>query len=152
MRRQILTVTIASGLLVAAAPVLADHNSKNGEGWANMPNDIHNTRVETIQSGDQDEFKDFVKNGEGSKSVNRFESDETQPGKAMEQKGQANMAKNGGEPKAQNKNKVETKAGVKDRNRIETRTRLNREAASRVRPERSAGSRQSNSRRGGGKR
>jgi len=50
---------------------LADHNSKWGEGWANMPNDIHNTRIDT--RGDNDAFRDFVRYGNGADSVNRFE-------------------------------------------------------------------------------
>jgi hypothetical protein len=69
-----------TGLLIAAvaspAVVLADHNSKWGEGWANMPNDIHNTRVET--RGDNTAFRDFVKKGNGADSVNRFSTSDSQ--------------------------------------------------------------------------
>jgi len=61
-------------LLIAAGSgsmaVFGDHNSRWGEGWANMPNDIHNTRVET--RGDNTAFRDFVRQGNGADSVNRF--------------------------------------------------------------------------------
>ena len=55
---------------LAAGTVLADHNSPMGEGWANMPNDIHNTRIET--KGDNETFREFVKQGAGADSVNRY--------------------------------------------------------------------------------
>ncbi len=60
-------------MLGVASVAIADHNSVWGEGWANMPNDIHNTRVDTLQSGDNDEFRDFVRQGGGADSVNRYE-------------------------------------------------------------------------------
>ena len=49
---------------------LADHNSIQGAGWANMPNDIHNTRIEDGLSGT--EFRDFVRQGAGVDTVNRY--------------------------------------------------------------------------------
>ena len=49
---------------------LADHNSIHGAGWANMPNDIHNTRIEDGLSGT--EFRDFVRQGAGADTVNRY--------------------------------------------------------------------------------
>ena len=49
---------------------LADHNSPNGSGWANMPNDVHNTRIEDGLSGT--EFADFVRQGAGAATVNRY--------------------------------------------------------------------------------
>ena len=61
--------------LGVSSVAVADHNSVWGEGWANMPNDIHNTRVDTLQSGDNDEFRDFVRQGGGADSVNRYEND-----------------------------------------------------------------------------
>ncbi|MGE0624425.1 MAG: hypothetical protein AB7I04_05860 [Pseudomonadales bacterium] len=66
--------TLLLSLLAAtvSVPALADHNSKWGEGWANMPNDIHNTRIDT--RGDNDAFRDFVRYGNGADSVNRFET------------------------------------------------------------------------------
>ncbi len=47
-------------LLVSGA-ALADHNSIWGEGWANMPNDMHNLRIETL--GDNDAFLDSMEAG-----------------------------------------------------------------------------------------
>lgn len=123
MRAQLAITAIASALLLAAAPGVADHNSKNGEGSANMPNDIHNTRVETREADDNEAFKDFVKYGAGSKTVNRFDSDDTQPSQAAERKGNAKASKNQGESKAQNQNSVKTATKTQDRSHVETRTR-----------------------------
>jgi hypothetical protein len=53
-----------------SVPALADHNSPHGAGWANMPNDIHNTRIEDSLSGT--EFADFVRQGAGADTVNRY--------------------------------------------------------------------------------
>lgn len=47
-----------SGALLVASAARADHNSIWGEGWANMPNDIHDTRIDTL--GDNEAFTDFV--------------------------------------------------------------------------------------------
>lgn len=124
MRTQFVMTAIASALLIATGPAVADHNSKNGEGTANMPNDIHNTRVETLESNDNEAFRDFVKYGEGSKTVNRFESDETQPKQAVEKKGNTKAMKNQGESPANNQNSVKTQTARQDNSRIETRTRL----------------------------
>jgi len=63
---------LAAGITLGQA-ALADHNSIWGEGWANMPNDIHNTRIDTL--GDRDTFRDFVRYGAGADSVNRFTTD-----------------------------------------------------------------------------
>ena len=68
MQNQFIAIAIASATL--SAPALADHNSKWGEGWANMPNDIHNTRIET--RGDNTAFRDFVRYGNGAESTNRY--------------------------------------------------------------------------------
>jgi hypothetical protein len=62
---------------LAAAPAFADHNSPNGAGWANMPNDIHNTRIDTRLADDYQSFIDFVKYGMGADSVNRYLTDTT---------------------------------------------------------------------------
>ncbi len=59
--------------LFASTGALADHNSVWGEGWANMPNDIHNTRLDTMD--DNDDFVEFVRMGSGAQSVNRFAID-----------------------------------------------------------------------------
>ena len=45
-------LVLASAALLFSAQSVADHNSKNGEGWANMPNDIHNTRIDTRAADD----------------------------------------------------------------------------------------------------
>jgi hypothetical protein len=63
-----LTLTAAAAFLAVAH---ADHMSPWGEGWANMPNDIHNTRMDTRLLDDDDAFRDFVMYGEGADSVNR---------------------------------------------------------------------------------
>jgi hypothetical protein len=60
-------------MLISGA-AFADHNSKWGEGWAKMPNDIHNTRIET--RGSNTSFRDFVRYGDGATSDNRFSSSE----------------------------------------------------------------------------
>lgn len=64
-----LTIVALLGSLTAL-PALADHNSVWGAGWANMPNDIHNTRIE--DDLDQDEWTDFVQYGEGADTVNPY--------------------------------------------------------------------------------
>jgi hypothetical protein len=93
MKARYLALGVTSAIAFAAAPAFADHNSPNGEGWANMPNDIHNTRIETNESGDNEAFRDFVQYGEGADSVNRFASDETTPPGEQSQKGNADAAK-----------------------------------------------------------
>lgn len=64
--------TLVFGTLAALVSVsaLADHNSPNGAGWANMPNDVHNTRIEDGLSNQ--EFSAFVRQGGGADSVNRY--------------------------------------------------------------------------------
>ena len=84
MRSRLLTITLAAGLL--SGPAFADHNSKWGEGWANMPNDIHNTRIDT--SGDDTAFRDFVRYGNGADSDNRFSSSEFRVGQRSGSKAQ----------------------------------------------------------------
>jgi len=72
--------TVLRGIFIAAAVCLAaahaDHMSPwtlPGEGgWANMPNDIHNMRFETLQDGDNDRFIEFVRKGAGAESTNRY--------------------------------------------------------------------------------
>jgi len=70
------------GIVIAAAACLpaavhADHMSVWGPGWANMPNDIHNTRIDTRLADDDDAFRDFVINGEGADTTNRYLVEET---------------------------------------------------------------------------
>lgn len=64
---------LITGLVIVAASLTAaqaDHMSPWGPGWANMPNDIHNTRLDTRD--DNEAFFDFVRYGAGADSVNRF--------------------------------------------------------------------------------
>lgn len=68
---QILVLAGSAGLL--HLPAVADHNSPHGAGWARMPNDIHNTRIDTL--GDNTAFRDFVRYGNGADSTNRFLTD-----------------------------------------------------------------------------
>jgi len=68
-------IAVIGGL--AVLPASADHNSVGGEGWANMPNDIHNTRIEDNLSGS--EWRDFVRQGNGASTVNRYEDTSTLP-------------------------------------------------------------------------
>ncbi len=78
---------ILAGVLLLPMTASADHNSKWGEGWANMPNDIHNTRIDT--RGDNTAFRDFVRNGNGADSVNRYATD---PGRSPRQANQQSTA------------------------------------------------------------
>jgi hypothetical protein len=71
MQATLKAVVLASAALLAPAAAMADHNSTWGAGWARMPNDIHNTRIET--RGDNTTFRDFVRRGNGAESVNRYE-------------------------------------------------------------------------------
>jgi len=75
--KSITVCTITALLGGLAAPAFADHNSPHGAGWANMPNDIHNTRIDTRVADDYQSFIDFVKYGMGADSVNRFLTDTT---------------------------------------------------------------------------
>lgn len=76
MRSRIALISsVAAGLLVAVS-ASADHNSRHGAGWARLPNDIHNTRVDT-RGVDNQAFRDFVRYGNGADSVNRYPTRET---------------------------------------------------------------------------
>ncbi len=55
-----LAVVAALGVAPAA---WADHMSPWGEGWANMPNDTHDTRIDTLD--DNDAFLDYVSDVSG---------------------------------------------------------------------------------------
>lgn len=67
------TLLAAVASITFTAQVSADHNSPMGEGWANMPNDIHNTVVEDDLSGR--DFMEFISRGAGANSVNRYADD-----------------------------------------------------------------------------
>ena len=75
MKAQALAIGVAAIVALGVSPVLADHNSVNEEGWANMPNDIHNERVRTLEEGDNEAFREFVKYGEGSETDNTLNTD-----------------------------------------------------------------------------
>jgi hypothetical protein len=153
MERKLTTLAVLTGTLLAAGNVLADHNSKNGEGWANMPNDIHNTRIETREADDNEAFREFVKYGNGSTTENRFASDETVPAKAMNQQGKAEQVQNQAASKAQNRNKTATGTRSQDRSRSETRSRIHRDPSMSSQRSRSASAtRSAGGRKGGGKR
>lgn len=71
-------LTLAAAIAaLAATPALADHMSPMGAGWASMPNDIHNTRIDTRLADDNQSFIDFVQKGMGADSVNRYLTDTT---------------------------------------------------------------------------
>ena len=70
--RTFLATCITGGVLTTTA-VYADHNSVWGAGHANMPNDIHNTRIEY----DNETFFELVQGGGGADSVNRYADDTT---------------------------------------------------------------------------
>ena len=75
---------VISGLSLLAVTgfAQADHNSIWGAGIANMPNDIHNTRIDTMDD-ETDAFMDFISMGAGADSVNRYTDDvETGSGSA----------------------------------------------------------------------
>jgi len=68
MSKKSVLALVITGSMFAASSAWADHNSIWGEGWANMPNDIHNSAIED----DQDTFMDLVQYGGGADSVNRY--------------------------------------------------------------------------------
>ena len=73
-----LTLTCcAAALALATMPATADHNSTGGIGTANMPNDIHNVRLDVrLSDADNSYFTDFVQYGDGADSVNRCLSED----------------------------------------------------------------------------
>ena len=68
LKEKLAPIMLAVGIAAVSA-VHADHNSPWGEGWASMPNDIHNTRIDTMDE-DTEEFIDFVRMGSGADSDN----------------------------------------------------------------------------------
>lgn len=70
--KSLLAMFITTGVFSTSA-ALADHNSPMGAGTANMPNDIHNTRIED----DNETFLELVQQGGGTDSVNRYTDDTT---------------------------------------------------------------------------
>lgn len=130
MFARFLAISTATALAFGATGAAADHNSKNGAGWANMPNDIHNTRVETLETNDNEAFRDFVKYGEGSETVNS-ESDGTTAKRMKAQKGESETvqarekrmagAQSNNRVKEQRRVRPETATGISARERSATR-------------------------------
>ena len=73
MKRNILKGLLFVAAMATAATSQADHNGMPGPGTANMPNDIHNTRIED----DNETFMDLVQYGDGADSVNRYADDDS---------------------------------------------------------------------------
>ena len=71
-KKSVIAMLIAGGM-IATSSAYADHNSIWGAGTANMPNDIHNTRIED----DDETFMELVQGGGGADSVNRYDDDST---------------------------------------------------------------------------
>lgn len=69
-KKSVMSLVISTALFTSAA-AYADHNGIWGAGTANMPNDIHNTRIED----DAETFMDLVQYGDGADSVNRYDDD-----------------------------------------------------------------------------
>lgn len=149
MKSKLIPLSVLCGALATSGAALADHNSKNGEGWANMPNDIHNTRIETRETDDNEAFRDFVKYGEGSTSENRFASDETVPAQAQKQQGKSEQVQNKSASQAQKQNKVATGTKSQDRTRTETRSRTHRDSSMTSQRGRSAAGNRGSGRKGG---
>ncbi len=71
-KKSVIAMLIAGGVF-ATSSAYADHPSVWGAGTANMPNDIHNTRIED----DNETFLNLVQGGGGADSVNRYDDDAT---------------------------------------------------------------------------
>ena len=74
MKAAVVTSTLFATVIgIASSVAFADHNGAMGAGTANMPNDIHNTRIEDNLSST--EWRDFVSKGAGAETVNRYDDD-----------------------------------------------------------------------------
>ncbi len=63
-----LTRIAALGIALASASAMADHMSPWGEDWANMPNDTHDTRIDTMD--DSASWNDYLDSRDvGSASI-----------------------------------------------------------------------------------
>lgn len=121
MKQPTIAIGAAAALVLCGAQAVADHNSQQGPGWANMPNDIHNTRVETLEADDNEAFRDFVKYGEGSESVNSLNPpDENRAQRAKEQQGKA----------ATEQAQAKQQAGTRNNARVQERRQIRPEGAS----------------------
>ena len=79
MKKSILSALVVGTFLgaVGSTPALADHNSPYGDCWANMPNNIHNTRVETRETDEQDAWLEFIQSGDANETINSCLLDST---------------------------------------------------------------------------
>lgn len=139
-------------VLAAAGTAFADHNSKNGEGWANMPNDIHNMRIETKEANDNEAFRDFVKYGEGSRTENRFATDSSTPVQAGNEQNMAQkQAQNQVETRSANQTRSASQAKSENqvKTRSESRSRQRLDTRSTSRSSLASGTRSSGGRKGG---
>lgn len=59
--KKLVVAPVVVSAFVMTGSAFADHNSIWGEGWANMPNDVHDTRIDTLD--DQEAFLDFIGGG-----------------------------------------------------------------------------------------
>ena len=66
MMKKLMNQTLLAGVvcMVVSSAAFADHMSIWGEGWANMPNEIHNLRIE--YKDDNDAFLSEVQYGAGA--------------------------------------------------------------------------------------
>jgi hypothetical protein len=94
MRKPILILALAGSFALVQQAALADHNSPFGAGWARMPNDIHNTRVDTL--GDSTAFRDFVRYGNGADSTNRYLTDRRGGRSLTQSNGNSGMGRGNG--------------------------------------------------------
>lgn len=81
MKRTAHALVFGSLAALLSASALADHNSPHGAGWANMSNDIHNTRIEDDPFGTA--FRDFVRQGAGAATTNGYLDSTATMGGAM---------------------------------------------------------------------
>ncbi len=73
MKIRTLVATCIAGGMLATTTVYADHNSVWGAGFASMPNDVHNSRLEDSD----EEFMDLVQYGGAQDSTNRYDDEAT---------------------------------------------------------------------------
>ena len=79
MKSRSLPFTLASiAAVLFSSAAMADHNSVNGAGWANMPNDIHNIQIEDDLSST--EFRELVSQGGVRDLPNRYDTDSVSRG------------------------------------------------------------------------
>ena len=144
-----LAISTATALAIGATAAVADHNSKNGEGWANMPNDIHNMRIETREANDNEAFKDFVKYGEGSTSENRFATDDAAAPNQAKNKQDKSQVQERKKAQAETATNTATNTRTRSETRSETRARTRADSPASSRSDRASRSTRSSARKGG---